>query len=229
MESREIPSCAQTVSRLPVANSQTGWRGLSLLFLVAGAVGCWCSPVPSTSQSAIRVADALEHGSLDDLNRQLVDEGGQELEVAGIERGLWLARRDSALRLRSAVQSADAERVAATYRLADGSIVVLQLEDGLFRVRFAPLTRTCPSTVLEALQGLRAALEMHSGLVTAGPLSDRLHRERRVEQRALLDGLRYLDELEPRRTAHGTEVSLPSGHTIRLTFHGACWKIDEVT
>lgn len=213
--------------------AQPPWRfgvaSVVLMGATSGQLGCWCAAEQSPTRTVSDVVEATEQGDAARLQRDVVDDSDRMPALADVEAALKREGRNAVEALRSAQQQSGALRITARYRLVNGAVVLLSKQNGEYRVRYAPLLAACPATVLDALIGLRTAVEFGRGPLGGAPLTARAAMDIEHEHQAILAGLRSIEELDLAEGAAAAHVTLPSGHVVSLRLEQGCWLVDEVS
>ncbi|HEY5961787.1 MAG TPA: hypothetical protein VIV60_34750, partial [Polyangiaceae bacterium] len=183
--------------------------------------GC-CKSLGQPRDQAVEAAHQLAAKDRAALLATLVDDNGGSLN-SNIDAALLSAANPRMAQLVYASRRRDFEMVTARYRLNNGQAVVLESNGDEFRLRWAPFPLDCPGSVSDALRGLRYAVEQQTSANTASVLSSRLQIDLAMEQRALLKGLQFIEELDVTATSSRAQVTLPTGYVVVILEERNCW------
>ena len=220
----------------PEASHGAGWCGqrwrrrvrrLIPRILVVLPLACSRSTLPDPQATVDAYVQAARSGDAEAVYALMTTEAQRTYGLEGTRDMV----ASSGVELQKQAEALSAEpvevRTQAVIPFDDGERAVLVVEDGQFRVDAAQALPMGAQTPADALVELRIALARRSYAALLRVLS--------TESGAALEGdlARLVESLEDPRTldvkvvGDQAQVSLPGGHSVRLTRESGVWKVED--
>jgi hypothetical protein len=201
-----------------------GWLGLSAL-LFAGLVACGSAATPDPKLAVTELTDAVTRRDGAAVHAMLDADSRSRITVEEVQALLERDGTDIAQRL-SAVPKQTSE-VQASAMLPGGELVSLEAREGRFWVNESSALSAFAVTPLDALTGLRRALEQPDYGLLLQLLSSDVREQVETRRRALIEALSDVRTLDVAVQGDRAVVNTADGHRVELELESGIWRVRD--
>lgn len=197
------------------------------LLAAAVGIGCTRAAIPDPRETARELAEAVRRGDAEAVHALLSSDARRALGPDGTRELLRDTRKELERQTRAFTSAGAQVRMTAALRFRDGETVMLEVEEGRFKVAAGGTLPAGARTPAQALAELRRSLARRSYSSLIRVLSTQSRSALEGDVRSLVTGLEEPDALDVRVTGDMAEVEVPGGHRVTLKREAGIWRIHD--
>ena len=189
--------------------------------------GCASQPlVPEPSEAVATYARALKAGDVAAIGAMMSDESRSAVPPEALARMVAEQREELGERGQALLAVSASVKTSARLRYGDGEDVIVEFDQGGFRIASADALPHGARTPAQALDGLRRVLARRSYAGLMRLLTPATRAAIETDLRAIVEGLEHPERLEVRVVGDVATARVTGGHEVKLRRDGGVWRVE---